>query len=439
MIKATCFTLLFFILLCQNVMASTDVAKVIIIRGNVKAKQDGKVVSLKKGIWIKEGAIIQTANKSFVKLLFIDKSSMNLGPKSKMVVNKFPRKKAGIITLMKGQLRSKVTKNYMNIKNKKQSKLFIKTKTAAMGVRGTDFRVDFNPVNNNTGLITFSGAVAMAQIHNARDFRPSQSNLEKVVSGPESVIVKKGQFSQVSPSQASKALSPVKINPAQLETLKKNDGSKFDKKSSEGTKPKKAFRSILPPGVNGKAFSNDSKEAEKQFASTIGKESFNKLKVEIEKESKSIITEKAEVLNGGFVDTNNIFYIQPPKDAPLDPNTGMPLLPSTFGGFNPETGIYENKFFTLTSDGQFVPRNELQDGRAPASEAEKLLPPPSIMNLFEGEGAGEFEDFDGPEDFDIDPSDLIDELAEDRDQVIDDLIEESQGPTTKARLIFNVN
>ncbi len=427
-----------FLFIGLNTFAKTNVAKVIIMRGNVKVKQDGAVTTLKKGLWIKEGGIIQTAKKSFVKLLFIDKSSMNLGPKSKMVINKFPRKKAGIITLIKGQLRSKVTKNYMDIKSKNKSKLFIKTKTAAMGVRGTDFQVNFNPNNRNTGLITFSGAVAMAQINAPRDFRASQSNLEKVVSGPESVMVTKGQFSGVSPSQSTKALNPVKLNPAQLETLKKNDGSKFEKKSSSDLAPKKIFRSILPPGVDGKAFSNDSKELDKQIAKSIGQGNFDKLKSNIEGQKIGIDNEKSPILNGGFVDTQNIFYIQPPADAPIDPNTGMPIIPAAFGGFNPETGTYENKYFSLSLTGEFIPKEYQDGGRSPASENGKLLIPPPSINVFDQapeeqfNPEGEFGPIDGG-DFDTD------EIQEEINQNIDDQQEDAQSATTKARLIFNVN
>lgn len=89
---------------------------------------------------------------------------MNLGPNSQMVINAFPKKEAGIITLVKGQIRSQVTKDYMEMEDKSKSKLYIKTKTAAMGIRGTDFQVNFNPQNQNTSLITFEGKVAMATL-----------------------------------------------------------------------------------------------------------------------------------------------------------------------------------------------------------------------------------------------------------------------------------
>jgi len=44
----------------------------------------GKTQPLKVEDWVEEGAIIKTFEKSFVKLIFIDKSSMNVGPASEM-------------------------------------------------------------------------------------------------------------------------------------------------------------------------------------------------------------------------------------------------------------------------------------------------------------------------------------------------------------------
>ena len=182
-----------------NSFAAENVAKVIIMRGMVKAKLlDGSMFDVKVDQSIPEGATVLTSEKSFVKLLFIDKSQMNLGPSSQMTITAFPKKEAGIITLVKGQIRSQVTKDYMEMDDKNKSKLYIKTKTAAMGIRGTDFQVNFNPDNQNTSLITFEGKVAMAHIDRAaREDNFDQINLESVVSSNKAVFVTKGQISAV--------------------------------------------------------------------------------------------------------------------------------------------------------------------------------------------------------------------------------------------------
>lgn len=400
--KSLILTIILGLGLQANLLASTKgVAKAIILKGVVKAYNPAtkEKVTLKRGSWVQEGFMVKTENKSFVKFLFIDKSQMNLGPKSQMAITKFPKKKAGIITLMKGSLRSKVTKNYLDIKDKNKSKLFIKTKTAAMGVRGTDFLVTYNPINQNTALVTFSGAVAMAQLSAAiRNVKSNQRALERIVSSDKAVIVKKGQFSGVSPGKTSRATIPVKINPAQLDSMKANDGTKSaDDQSSTKTKdaPKKKFRSIIPPGVNSKKFANDAK-VDSQVQKVIG---FSATKEISDKFAKGQATSDApppegfvnkstgEIapVAGGYVDVATAQYIAPPAGSAFDAATQTFIPPTDMGGFNQATGNYEHQQFTLTPDGKFIPITE-GPGRQPASttpDGSPIAPPPELAPIDE--------------------------------------------------------
>ncbi|WP_127717251.1 FecR domain-containing protein [Halobacteriovorax sp. HLS] len=364
-----------------NIFAqSKGVAKAIILKGKVLVEnpKTKELTPLKKGSWVKEGLLVKTQSKSFVKLLFIDKSQMNLGPKSEMVISKFPKNKAGIITLMKGSLRSKVTKNYLDIKDKDKSKLFIKTKTAAMGVRGTDFLVTYNPLNENTALITFSGAVAMAQINESvRNIRETQSSLERIVSGDTAVIVTKGQFSGVAPGKTDRATIPVKINPAQLETMKSSDGPTTlkDQTNTAPIQPKKKFRNVIPPGVDAKKFSNHSK-VEDQVQKTIG---YKETKEVLEKVTKTNsvntappegmvnkVTGEIAPAAGGFIDLNTAQYIPPPPGSAFDAVTQTYIPPSDMGGFHPSTGDFHHPEYQLTHDGKFIALEDSKQ-RAPAS------------------------------------------------------------------------
>lgn len=390
--------------------ANKGVAKAIILKGKVVAvnPQTKKETPLKRGSWVEEGFIVKTQGKSFVKFLFIDKSQMNLGPKSEMAISKFPKKEAGIITLMKGSLRSKVTKNYLDNKDKDKSKLFIKTKTAAMGVRGTDFMVSFNPINDNTALVTFSGAVAMAQINETvKNIQVSQAALERVVSGDTAVIVTKGQFSGVSPGKTSRATTPVKINPGQLESMKANDGSKDTPDQAAAPKaPAKKFRNVIPPGVNAKGFSNKANVTD-QVEKVLGKSVTIAVVEKIEKE-KSVVSESAPPPEGsvntatgeiappagGYVDLNTAQYVAPPAGSVFDAATETYIPPANFGGFNPETGSYENANYTLTEDGKFVPTAD--PDRAPASEGQDGSPATKEGQLAGGNSPPELAPLDKP-------------------------------------------
>lgn len=322
------------VLICCILLApmsyAEEVAKAIIVRGKALAQApDGSVVEVAKDMWFKEGTELRTEDKSFVKLLFVDKSQMNLGPNSQMKIDKFPQNDPGIVTLVKGQLRSKVTKNYMEMDKKDKSKLFIKTKTAAMGVRGTDFQVNYNPDSNFTSLVTFEGAVAMAKIDEiAGAAQFEQNNLEKIVSSDMAVMVTRGQFSGSSP-ETEAASVPVKINPIQLESMEKNE-SGLSEEGEGSASAKKPARSPVPPGVSGKAFSNKP-QVEQQVAKTAGTAVVAKAEAAATKAMTSFASGPTKVnvaAAGAVVDVSSGKLLLPPKNAPIDPVTGMKVMPA---------------------------------------------------------------------------------------------------------------
>lgn len=376
--------------LCFPISYAKDegVAQVIVIRGEVKAKlPSGEILDLKKDMWLKEGSVIQSGTGSFARLLFIDKSTMNLGPDSQMVIDQFPENAAGIITLMKGQVRSNVTKDYMNNTDTDKSKLFIKTKTAAMGVRGTDFQVNYNPANNNTALITFSGAVAMAQFDTAIGDRSfSRDMLEKTVSSERAVVVKQGEFSGVTP-QTSRATIPTRLNPTQLETLKKNDGADVAKASPADSRERKEFRNPIPPGVDSKTFSNNPTESiTKTIQTNLGSSVADTMvrNVANERAAIAVTSNNSAPPPEGFKDNATGAYAPPagsvidlatvniipiPKGSTFDTASGTFMIPPELGRVNPTTGQYEApKGMILTNEGSLV-KVETTDTatRSPAS------------------------------------------------------------------------
>jgi len=236
-------------------------AKIILLKGEIKAKfpSNSSIQTLKLNDWLPVGAIVQSAPKSFAKLLFVDKSQMNLGPDSKLTIESFDKKEPGVINLIKGELRAKVTKDYMEMEAKDKSKLFIKTKTAAMGVRGTDFKVTYTPQTQVTSLMTFEGSVAFAKIDIKERDLSSKNNLEKIVSSDTAVLVKKGEYSGAKPDEA-KVSEPVKVDTTQLQKEKaKDDSAKVEEKSEA-----KVVRNIIPPGASVQEFEAPKEEIVKK-------------------------------------------------------------------------------------------------------------------------------------------------------------------------------
>ena len=335
----------FSLILAGNLYAD-DVAKVVILKGHVKGKlANGTVLDVQADQSIPEGTVLQTAEKSFVKLIFIDKSQMNLGPNSQMVINAFPKKEAGIITLVKGQIRSQVTKDYMEMDDKSKSKLYIKTKTAAMGIRGTDFQVNYNADNNNTSLITFEGKVAMAHIEkDMREEKFDQVRLEKVVSSEKAVMVEHGQISAVNLNVADRAMTPTLLGTKQIDALKENETG--IKESTEGDK--KQFRNPLPPGADSASFSNAPKE-------TISAAGNDQKKLSDPNGFFNTKTGEYKLPAGSIIDLNTVNIIPPPANAVFDPNSKTYVVPETFGKIDKSTGEYKSpEGLKLGVDGKFI-------------------------------------------------------------------------------------
>lgn len=216
-------SLLCFCLLFGEVAIAAQAAKVILMRGEVtEIAPNGESRTLKKGEWVQEGSKVVTKPKSFAKLLFNDKSSINVGPDSNMAITQYPKGKPGVISVLKGQIRAKVEKDLLKDgEQEDKSKMFVRTKSAAMGVRGTDFIVGFNPSANATKLDVVSGVVAVVNTPDiAADASPAI--LDGALNGPNAVKVEKGMRTTVADPTAPPA-PPKEIPKAEMEGLQKND------------------------------------------------------------------------------------------------------------------------------------------------------------------------------------------------------------------------
>ncbi len=210
------------------------IAEAILVRGKVTALEVGehKAFIVKKGRKLRQDASILTGKKSFIRIKFLDGSIASLGPESKMIVNKIGKSKVGIISLLKGKLRTKIK----NKKNEKEKGFFIKTRTAALGVRGTEFQTLYNPLNKVTSLLTYEGKVQMVKIEKKKrgvtiKVRPKtdrefleqqQKEMDDLLQSKKSVGVEKGQYSGTS-HKVQKISLPIKISPVQFTALYKNN------------------------------------------------------------------------------------------------------------------------------------------------------------------------------------------------------------------------
>jgi hypothetical protein len=314
--------------------AQSKVAQVKMLRGEASLKGGAK---LTQDQWVSSGVVIVTAEKSFVRLMFIDKSQMNIGPNSEMKIEQFGGGDAGVIDLMKGKIRSQVSKDYLQQKDKDKSKMFIKTPNAVMGIRGTDFMISTNGIN--TSAVLFEGEVVFEKLAPSDARGANTDRLEAVVD--RGVCIMPGEFSVVEPALPNPTV-PSLLNVQQVETLEKNQ----DFNEAASSDAAKVTKSTVPAGLSGAVVANTSSVLNKELEQT-GVSGVADAAVKVDSESAKGF-ERADTVkptNGSFLHVDSGVVIAPPKDAVFDSNSGTFIADSSAGtvdksgNFDPPPGI----------------------------------------------------------------------------------------------------
>jgi hypothetical protein len=362
---------LLLLVLTTTALGQTKVAMVKLIRGTVDVVSAGKTAKLKVDDWVSAGSVVKTAEKSFVKLVFIDKSQMNIGPGSEMKIESFSGKDSGVIDLVKGKIRSQVTKDYLQMKEKDKSKLFIKTSNAVMGIRGTDFMISTN--GTNTASVLFEGEVVFNKLPERGEV--STAKLEEIVD--RGVRMFPGEFSVMEGNRAMPTV-PSLLNVQQREQLEKNKEMDADRSPSNAAA--EPAKSVVPEGLNGQVVSNSTDALKSEIAETAKAAPAEPARAsaaaaDAEGYVKGNLVKPA---NGSFVHIESGVVIPPGPGAVLDPNTNT-YLPA------PEAG-------RIAADGSYVPPKNVEitnDGKILVSVADpstggvvvkQIAPPPPIVS-----------------------------------------------------------
>lgn len=282
---------LFFIILlslCTQAFAG-KAAMVKVVKGEAYNLSGDKKIKLKINDWVEEGSLIKTEPRSFVRLVFLDKSQMNISASSELKIERFHKKDAGVIGLIKGQIRSQVSKDYLQINGKDRSKLFIKTKNAVMGIRGTDFMISTN--GRNTAAILFEGEVVFNRLDDVKLI--DSSKLDALVD--RGVRLYPGEFSAV--SENNLPTIPALLNVNQREKLEKSSGLVVSDKP----------RSIVPPGLSAANVASVPKN--------IKEENSDRASVKAEGFEKD---GRVKPINGSSIDLSEATIIPPSAGAKLD-------------------------------------------------------------------------------------------------------------------------
>jgi hypothetical protein len=324
------------------------VAIIKLIKGSATIiSSDGTIVEAKKGLWVAQGSVVKTEARSFVKLSFIDKSTMNIGPKSEMKIEKFSKNEPGVINVISGKIRSKVSKNYLNM-DKNKSKLFVRSKSAVMGIRGTDFAFTMNKKTGASTAVLFEGSVVFNRINK----KNRKLDLESIVNRGRRI--KPGQFSIVRMNLKNPTI-PAKMSSKQIKRLEKNEN--FVSNKSDSAKNQKLVKSIVPPGLSGDIVSNDGKSLEQGIKKVI--------KINV-KHKEQAFDEKAKSDSKGFANGDSIkpvdgaivhiesgTVIPIGKDAVYDSNNGE-WVSNSVGSVDDKGSYVPPANYTITDEGNLL-------------------------------------------------------------------------------------
>lgn len=352
-----------------TIWAQAEVAVVKMIRGEALMLNNGKKTPLKAESKVIAGSTVQTSDKSFVRLIFIDKSQMNIGPNSEMKIEQFGGGDAGVIDLVKGKIRSQVSKDYLQQKDKDKSKLFIKTPNAVMGVRGTDFMISTNGANTSTVL--FEGEVVFNKLIGAssRDF--STDSLEAVVNGPGTARMQPGEFS-VQLENGPQPTVPSILNVQQLETLETNPEFSQDRAPGQNN-IETSSKSVVPPGLSGESASNQPDSLKSEISQVVKQSSpspvITKPNTELAKGYES--NGQVKPTNGSFLHVDSGVVIPPPKNSVYDSNSNTFIAAGGKSQVSADGSYQPPKNVTITTGGKVL----LQSG----NQVVEIKPSSTVM------------------------------------------------------------
>ncbi len=189
----------------SKALAEDAYGLLMIVKGQVQVvKSKTQAVGAKVGSKVYPQDTIVTGKDSRAKIVMSDRNIINVLPDTKIRIDQYindSKEKNVRLSLLQGKVRTNVEQKYDNNENRFE----IKTPSAVVGVRGTQFITSYQKSTNMTIVTTFRGEVI---------FRGLDTKTEKLT---EAVLVKRGETSENVEGQ--KPGSPVKISPAELKRI----------------------------------------------------------------------------------------------------------------------------------------------------------------------------------------------------------------------------
>ncbi len=179
-----------------SISASNSVGKIISLEGRAFIKKgDSNFKKLKMTDSIESGDTLKTSHKSRIKIAFIDNSIIYVAPKSQFKIenykyNKKKKERNSVLNLFGGRVKLLVAKLSSKNRNFK-----VKTETATVGVRGTEFIVS-TETTNESEILVLSGSVEV--------INPLDETKQFILLGKNDLLKTIGNLPVINPNKATK-------------------------------------------------------------------------------------------------------------------------------------------------------------------------------------------------------------------------------------------
>ncbi len=178
-----------------------EIGQVVILKGEAQVVRNSSTINMQINDSVNELDIITTSEKSLIKITFIDKTNLILGPSSELKIEQFSKKdRINIFNFLKGNFRVKVQE-----KVTANQKVEFLSNQVAIGVRGTEFLANSY----------------MANSKKVSDVALLEGKLNTAVAQTKSFTLKAGEVINTNTYKASKEIS--KIDPKLFEELLKDE------------------------------------------------------------------------------------------------------------------------------------------------------------------------------------------------------------------------
>lgn len=135
--------------------ATGPLATVVKIKGSATKLLPGatQATLVSEGDQLSADTSLLTGTKSFIQIKFLDNANLSMAADSKIVLSEMSNDAPVVISLLKGRIRVEASRQF-----------YVRTRTAAIGVRASEFQVIYNPDNHLTSLLTYKGEASIGKI-----------------------------------------------------------------------------------------------------------------------------------------------------------------------------------------------------------------------------------------------------------------------------------